>query len=124
MQSDFDDFWNFFPRKEGKKDAAKAWASLTAEQKFAALHAIPVHVRYWDAAGRSKQYIPMCGTWIRGERWTDELEMPEADMKKDDWWKTQAGIQKKAESLGIKAKPGEDWMSLKARILAALKAAA
>jgi hypothetical protein len=124
MHADFDSFWNFFPRKEGRKDALKAWTALTEEQKFAALQSIPLHVRYWNLAGRSKQYMPMGGTWLRGERWTDELDMPEVEMKSDEWWKTQAGILKKAQSLGINPKPGEDYMSLKARILAHLKAAA
>jgi hypothetical protein len=121
MGDDFEDFWNFFPRKEGKKDARKAWATLTAEDRFAALQSIPLHVRYWDAAGRAKQYIPMCGTWLRGERWTDELEMPQAT--DGEWWKTTAGIERKAQQMGVTPRAGEDWHSLKARILAKERAA-
>lgn len=124
MDSDFEsDFWSIYPRKVAKAHARKMWARLTASQKFAATQSLPMHVRYWAAAGRDAERIPHPGSWLGGERWEDELEMPEVNVK-DEWWKTQAGIAKKAASLGITPKPGEDWMSLKARILARLKAAA
>lgn len=119
----FETFWATYPKREAKKDAQKAWAALTAEQRFAAIHAVPVHVRYWTAAGRTKQYMPLPATWLRGERWTDELEMPEPKDEMGEWWKTTSGIQRKALSVGMQAKPGEDWHQLKARILAKEKAA-
>lgn len=121
--ADFDHFWMTYPRREAKKDAQKAWAQMTPGQKFAAREAIGVHVRYWNAAGRSKQYIPLPATWLRGERWTDELEMPEPQDAMGEWWKSTAGITRKALAVGISPKPGEDWHSLKARILAKERAA-
>jgi hypothetical protein len=123
IDSDFESFWSLYPRKVARKDALKMWTRLTTEQKFAALQSLPIHIRYWQAAGRTKETTPHAASWINGERWTDELEMPDMAAK-DEWWKTQAGILKKAQSLGINPKPGEDYMSLKARILAHLKAAA
>lgn len=119
----FLEFWTAFPRKEARKDALKAWMSLTAEQQFAAGHALPIHVRFWAAAGRTKQYIPLAASWIRGERWADELEMPAPKDEMGEWWKTTSGIQRKALSLGMQARAGEDWHQLKARILAKEKAA-
>jgi hypothetical protein len=114
---DFETFWLAFPRKEGKKDARKAWSAMTPAQRFEALQSIPVHVRFWNLSGRDKQYIPMCGTWLRGERWSDELEMP-AKKSDADWWRSTAGIEAKAREVGIVPKLGEDWMSLKARVMA------
>lgn len=120
---DFDfDFWAHYPRKVARKDAKKMWDRLTPEQKFAAAHALPVHVRYWQAANREADRIPHAATWLNGERWTDELEMPEAP-ETAQWWKTTSGITAKAASVGISPRAGEDWHSLKARILAREKAA-
>lgn len=119
----FDKFWAAYPRREAKKDAMKAWGLMSPEQRFAAVHAVPVHVRYWNAAGRTKQYIPLPATWLRGERWEDELEMPAPADNMGEWWKTTAGIQRKALSIGMTPRPGEDWHQLKARILAKEKAA-
>lgn len=123
MDNGFEQFWVAYPRKEAKKDAMKAWTVMTPEQQFAAAHAVPVHVRYWNAAGRTKQYIPLPASWLRGERWEDELEMPSTQAEMGEWWKTTAGIQRKALSLGITPKPGEDWHQLKARCLAKERAA-
>lgn len=120
---DFETFWAAFPRKEAKKDACKAWSLMTPEQKFAARESIAVHVRYWEASGRTRQYIPLPATWLRGERWEDELAMPESQATAE-WWKTTAGISAKAREVGVTPRAGEDWHSLKARTLAAMKAAA
>ena len=113
----FLDAWAIFPRKVNKKDAEKAWSRLTPEQEFAAFHSLPVHVKYWELAGVEKQFIPHFSTWIRGERWTDELEMPKPKAG-EDWMRSTAGIMAKAKEVGIEPKLGEDWHCLKARVMA------
>lgn len=123
VRDSFEEFWAAYPRKVAKAHARKMWARLTEGQRFAALQSLPVHIHYWRAAGREMERIPHAGSWISGERWEDELEMPQAKDELGEWWKTTAGIQRKALSLGITAKAGEDWHQLKARILAKEKAA-
>ncbi len=114
--SDFESFFNLYPRKVSRKDAEKAWLALTPEQKFAAIESLPIHIRYWSAAGTTKEYLPYPASWLRGERWEDELEMPKAE---GDWWRSTAGIEAEARKLGMwPPKAGEDWMSLKAKIMA------
>ena len=113
----FSEWWLLYPRKVCKKDAEKIWNRLSPEKQFAAFEALPIHVRYWSAAGRGKEYLPHGSTWLSGERWEDELEMPEAP-ESAQWWKTTSGIEAKARQVGMTPKPGEDWHSLKARILA------
>lgn len=120
--NEWEQFWSLYPKRVAKKDAEKAWARMTPEKRFAALHALPVHVRYWEAAGTAKEYLPHPATWLYSERWTDELEMPEAP-EQAQWWKTTSGIDAKARQVGIQPRAGEDWHSLKARILAKEKAA-
>lgn len=118
---DFEQFWQHYPRHEAKAHARKMWMRLNSEEKFAALHAIPVHVKFWKLAGREHSKIPHAGTWLNpvdGRRWEDELAMPEK--KSDaDWWRSTAGIEAKAKELGMwPPRAGEDWHSLKARIMA------
>ena len=115
--SDFDAAWQLYPKKVGKKDAERAWRKLTEGQRFEVIHALPVHVRYWEASGTDKLYMPHFSTWLNGERWTDELEMPKPKVS-DDWMRSKSGIEAKAKELGITPKLGEDWYSLKARIMA------
>jgi hypothetical protein len=120
--SDFAAAWALYPRKVGKKDAERAWNRLTESQRFEVIHALPIHVRYWDAVGTDKQYMPHFSSWLNGERWTDELEMP-AKKSDADWWRSTAGIEAKAREVGMwPPRAGEDWMSLKARIMAKVAA--
>ena len=113
----FEQFWAMYPRRDGKKDAMKAWARLEVAQKCAALAAIPMHIRYWQAEGRERHYTPMPSTWIRGERWDDEIEMPKP--KEAQWWASQEGIKAKAIELGMwPPRGGEGWHELKARVQA------
>jgi hypothetical protein len=119
---DFERFWSAFPKKVAKGYARKIFARLSAEDKFAAIEALPIHVRYWKLSGRSWDYLPHASTWLAGECWADELQMPEAT-NGNDWMKTTTGIAAKASEVGITPRMGEDWHSLKARILGAMKAA-
>lgn len=119
----FEEFWALYPRKVAKKDAEKAWVKLTPENRFAAIQSLPIHIRYWGIAGRPKECVPHPATWLNGERWTDELEMPTAH-ENAEWWRTQSGIEAKARTVGMwPPRAGEDWHSLKARILAKERAA-
>jgi hypothetical protein len=120
--SDFEKFWAAYPKKVARGYARKIFARLSAEQQFAATQALPRHIRYWKLSGRSWDYLPHASTWLASECWADELEMPDASAG-NDWMKTQAGISAKAREVGITAKLGEDWHSLKARILGAMRAA-
>lgn len=120
---DFEKFWAAFPRKEAKKDAMKAWLQMDSGQRFAAVASLPVHVRFWNLSGRERQYLPLPATWLRGERWNDELEMPGAKDALGEWWKTPTGILAKARAIGMEARPGEGYLELKARILQKERAA-
>ncbi len=113
----FERFWQLYPRKVAKMDAQKAWRTMTDSQRFAALESIPIHVRYWQLAGTQKEYLPYPASWCRGERWTDELEMPEPTSG-NAWMKSESGIATKAAQVGVQARPGEGYQELRARILA------
>lgn len=67
----FEGWWNWWPKKVAKKDAFKAWKTLTQTNRKKALH--DSATRY---ASTEKHFIPNPATYLRGERWNDELVKP------------------------------------------------
>ena len=66
----FDDFWTLYPRREAKKDARKAWLQTSAGREIEILTALaawrPTLIQRGD-------YCPLPASWLRGERFEDEL---------------------------------------------------
>lgn len=67
----FDNFWLLYPRHEAKKDAKKAWSQMPIDEHLTALVAIVPWRRIFLL--RDTHHIPLAGSWIRGERYFDEL---------------------------------------------------
>ncbi len=74
---DFNHFWELYPRKEGKGNAADVWSKLTLEQKRKAYASLKKQLSYL----KSKMSLPegnMCphaATWLRQGRFDDEPKM-------------------------------------------------
>jgi hypothetical protein len=68
----FDDFWNLYPRKVGKADARKAWSTAKHLPDLATLRTA-IEKQTASEQWRNPKYIPHPSTWIRGERWNDEV---------------------------------------------------
>ena len=70
----FEDWWNLYPRKQGKRKALNEWRRATKRvgkdelnsktQRFADFH---------NHQGTDKQYIPLPTTWLNRDGWDDEL---------------------------------------------------
>jgi hypothetical protein len=72
--SDFDLFWECYPKKKAKLDALKAWKQTEnlrppIEQILAALDTQSQSADWTRDGG---QYVPHPATWLRGGRWDDE----------------------------------------------------
>ena len=67
----FEDFWIIYTRKVRRKDARTAWDRMTQEQQLLALVAVVEWRKVW--ATMDEEYIPHASTWLRAERWDDEL---------------------------------------------------
>lgn len=67
----WDDFWTLYPRRVAKKDALKAWGKLRPAQQMAAIVACAAWRKVWS--GKDLDYLPYPASWLRGERWDDEL---------------------------------------------------
>lgn len=67
--SDFDAFWQAYPRKAAKGAARRAWGK--ARSSTAPAEIIAGAERYRDDPNRNPAYTAHPATWLNGERWHD-----------------------------------------------------
>jgi hypothetical protein len=75
--SDFEEFWQAYPRKTGKGAARKAFEKVKVplEQLIAAVEA-QKQSKQWNIEGG--RFIPMAATWLNQERWDDTVTESDA----------------------------------------------
>ena len=64
-------FYLLYPRHEARKDGLKAWNALTPADQLRAIVAIAAWRK--PLQDRGIQYCPLPASWLRGERFWDEL---------------------------------------------------
>ena len=124
---DFDQFWAAYPKKVAKADARKAWAQ-TKDLRPALpvlLNAIQANCKTESWMKQGGTFIPYPATWLRGERWDDELEVKLPDVVNEKpWHETATGIEAKGKELGINPSDFESFPHFKIAVMrAAMKAA-
>lgn len=71
--TEFEEFWNSFPKKVGKGDAFNAWNKINPSKTLQAKM-----IKAIEEQGKSRQwkqgYIPNPSTWLNQGRWDDKLE--------------------------------------------------
>lgn len=65
----FEDWWQMYGKKRGKKKAKQKWDKLTVEQQTACLIATPAYVA--STPDRTYRKDPL--TYLHGECWNDEI---------------------------------------------------
>lgn len=65
----FEDWWQMYGKKRGKKKAKQKWDKLTVEQQTACLIATPAYVA--STPDRTYRKDPL--TYLNGECWNDEI---------------------------------------------------
>ena len=72
--SDFELFWECYPKKKAKLDALKAWKQTENVRPDieAIIAAIDTQSQSADWVRDGGQYIPYPATWLRSGRWDDE----------------------------------------------------
>ena len=73
----FWEFWNFYPRKEGKAAAERSWIrqkiGLSEEFYDKVMGALCDQIDHkWD----EPKFIPHAATWLNGQRWLDVVDKP------------------------------------------------
>ena len=116
-------FYGLYPRKMARKDAEKAWKSMTTEEQEKAIEALPQHLKYWKIKETAKDYIPYPASWLRAGRYEDELDIEPIQNKKPElpFYATEELTLKKAQEVGITPYAGEGWQQLRARISQKIK---
>lgn len=124
---EFDQFWAAYPKKVAKADARKAWAQTkdirpSLPELLSKIQANCKTESWMKSAGT---FIPYPATWLRGERWEDELEVKLPDVVNEKpWHETASGIEAKGAEFGIYPKDFETFPHFKTAVMrAALKAA-
>jgi len=71
----FAEWYAAYPRKEGRKDAARAYAkaakALPADELLEKTREFQEFTKH-----REKRFIPLPATWLNGERWNDDMSTP------------------------------------------------
>jgi len=116
-------FYGLYPRKMARKDAEKAWKSMTTDEQEKAIEALPQHLKYWNIKETAKDYIPYPASWLRAGRYEDELDIEPIQNKKPElpFYATEELTLKKAQEVGITPYAGEGWQQLRARISQRIK---
>jgi len=77
----FDRFWQAYPRKTAKPQAAKAFARLRPDEpllsRMLAALALQRQSAQWQRD--DGQFIPHPSTWLNGRRWEDEVSAQPMD---------------------------------------------
>ncbi len=117
----FDEFWETWPQSERKQDKKKCrekWASqkldALADQIFTDIESRKAGQKWSDP-----QYIEAPLVYLNNARWEDGFTPMPAATKNADWWKSDASVIAKGQSLGLQARPGESMDSFKGRVSAA-----
>jgi len=123
MNSDFDEFWALYPKKIAKGDARKAWGQTQAIRppiKYM-IEAIKKHCQQDQWMREGGKFIPHPATWLRQERWEDEVEvvLPGVVAGKA-WHETAKGIEIKGKELGIDPTKFEHFPAFKDAVLRAV----
>lgn len=74
---DFIRFWAVYPRRQGKADARKAWVQTAPIRPAIGdlLDSLVAQLTQEQWQENNGKFIPLPASWIRGERWADELKI-------------------------------------------------
>ncbi len=90
----FPDFWDAWPRKVKRKDSEKVWKSKKLDDHAdVIIAAVPIYIEFLKNQKNTKGFDQDCAhppTWLRGDRWKDELSIEKKnEMSYDEWWLKQ-----------------------------------
>lgn len=127
MDEDFKLFWECYPRKIAKAETKKAWAQTKHIRPDVSILVMAVKAQskteQWIKGGG--QFIPYPATWLRGERWEDEIQISLPDVVNEKLWhETSTGIEAKGRELGLNPVNFEHFPAFRAAVMRACMKAA
>ncbi len=108
----FAEFYQAYPKHEGRGHALKAYRSALKKASSAELLSAASAYRK-KRTGQDSQYTPLPASWLNGERWHDEAPSSAAEFEPTDehGWRNRLESFKKYQVWPAKwggAKPGDD----------------
>lgn len=95
---DYLDFYDVYPRKEGKADGFKAWSSLSDSDKKIAKADVEKRKRL-GAYSSNKKLIQLPGSYIRARRWEDDWEATLESSRKPEFESLGAPVARVVETI-------------------------
>ena len=119
-QEQFEVWYKAYPKKVAKGDARKAWNQTQkirpSLEKLIEAVKLQCQTEQWMKDGHA--YIPYPATWLRAERWDDEVEVKiEGVVANKPWHETWVGIVAKGKELGIKEEDFSHPQAFKAEVI-------
>ena len=74
IYTSFEQFWEAYPRKVGKKTAKISWGKIKPDDGLLEKILIAVEKQKKSKQWQQTQFIPNPSTWLNQERWKDEVE--------------------------------------------------
>ena len=74
IYTSFEQFWEAYPRKVGKKTAKILWEKINFDDGLLEKILLAVEKQKKSKQWEQKQFIPHPSTWLKQERWKDEVE--------------------------------------------------
>lgn len=72
----FEQFYQAYPRKVGKKNALKSWTRIKVTPELFTKIMTALEIVKKTNQWQDIQYVPHPATWLNQERWEDEVETP------------------------------------------------
>ena len=81
VAAEFEQFWDEYPRRIARAAALQAWTKLRQRPETPPIEAIITAVRCYKSSVSDPKYICHPATWLRQERWNDEVTASEPRAK-------------------------------------------
>ena len=84
--SSFQNFWEIYPRRTGKKTALQAWNKINPDNELQKIMLDAIERNKQTKQWQSRRFIPHPATWLNQERWNDEVESESLDEELESIW--------------------------------------
>lgn len=85
----FEEWWDAYDKKDGKKTARQKWAHALKKKDVTAdmlIEATRRYIAHQRSTNKHPEFTKMPTTWLNGEHWNDEIPTGTRQAKASGWW--------------------------------------
>ena len=85
----FEEFWDAYGKKDGKKAASPKWATALKKKGVTPdmlIEAAKRYIAHQRATNKHPEFTKNASTWLNGEHWNDEIPAGTRPVKASGWW--------------------------------------